>query len=153
LNVTPGLHDLREAALLSERDQAIVLDRARGDTYQQIAARFDLTHPRVMTIVQNAEQLALTMELDLRAARQDNEALDRATARQDHDMIEELGEYQQCAYVIPYSENYTVAMRFSDWLLGRLRKRGLKLKIETRRASNGIALLITDITDITGGER
>lgn len=139
--------------MLSERDQAIVVGRDAGDTYEALGRRYGISHPRALTIVKNGEQLALTVELDLRATRQDNDALDQAIARQDLDMIEQLGVYQQCAYVIPYSENYTVAMAFSDWLIRRLRDRGLTLKVETRRASNGIALLISDITDYTGGAR
>ena len=115
--------------MLSERDQAIVLDRERGDTYQAIAGRYGITHPRVMTVVKNATKLVNTVELDLLHVRQTGE---------------------QCAYLIPYGPNYTLAMAFSDWLIRRLRDRGLKLKVETRRAANGIALLIEDVTNYGG---
>lgn len=49
-----------------------------------------------------------------------------------------------CVFVIPYSEDYTLALDFSTWLIKRLRDRGMHVNVETRRATNGLALLLTD---------
>ncbi len=118
---------------LSERNQQVIVERASGETLATVAARHGITRQRVDAIGRSATEFVNQVELDLMVARKTGE---------------------QCAYLIPYDENYQLAMAFSDWLIGRLRERDLKLKIETRRASNGIALLISDVTDYTtGGER
>ncbi len=118
--------------MLSEKSQQIVLERDVGDTLAQIAERHGVSHQRVAAIVRDATELVTKIELDLMVARKTDE---------------------QCAYVIPYGPDYTLAMQFCDWIVAQLRKRDLDIQVETRRASNGIALLISDVTDYSKENR
>ena len=117
--------------MLSEKSQEIVLAREQGGTLAGIGEQFGVSHQRVAAIVRDATQLVNRVELDLMVARKTGEA---------------------CAYVIPYGPNYSLAMEFSNWLIRRLRDRGVKLTVTTRRASNGLALVLDDTTNY-GGER
>lgn len=38
-------------------------------------------------------------------------------------------------------------MRFGDWVVARLRARGMKIAVNARRAANGLALVLEDRTD------
>lgn len=118
--------------MLGERSQQIVLERERGATVSAIAEAHGISHQRVSAIVRDATETVNKIELDLMITRRTGEVF---------------------AYLIPYGPDYSLAMAFSDWLIGRLRARGLELAVSTRRASNGLALLIEDVTDYTGGER
>jgi hypothetical protein len=115
--------------VLSERDQLLVIKRAEGATVGQLGEQFGISHQRASAVVKDARRFVDQCELDLLAATKTDEV---------------------CAYVIPYGENYTVAMQFSDWLIGELRDRGVDLTVETRRAHNGIALVLRDVTDYGG---
>ena len=116
--------------MLGEKAQAIVLERERGDTLVAIAERHGVSHQRVSAIVRDATALVTRVELDL--------MVDRKTG----------APYELW---IPYSAHYTVSLAFFDWLLGRLRDRGLEVAVSTRPASNGLALLIEDVTDYSKG--
>lgn len=116
--------------MLSETAQQIIVERESGETLKTIAHRHGLSHQRVSTIVKDGRSFVDHVERDLLVARTSGEV---------------------CAFVIPFGPNYTTAMRFGDWLIARLRARDLNLHIETRRASNGLALLLTDITDYRPG--
>ncbi len=67
------------------------------------------------------------LELDLLAARKTGEVV---------------------AYVIPFGPDYTTALQLASVLIDRLRDRGVKLKIDTARAENGLALLLEDVTPL-----
>ncbi len=111
--------------MLTQRDQAIVIERERGDTIVEIGKRHGISHQRVSAIVANATEIVNQADLDLMVAKRTGEA---------------------CAYLIPYGPDHTLALDLSSWLVRRLRERGMELEITTRRASNGLALLLTDIT-------
>jgi hypothetical protein len=118
--------------MLSEKSQAIVLERDQGAKVDEIAERYEVSHQRVSAIVTNATALVNSIEMQLLVARKTGEV---------------------CAYLIPDSEHSPVAMAFVDWLVRRLRARDLELEVSTRRASNGVAVLIEDISDYRGGAR
>jgi hypothetical protein len=113
-------------SVLSEKSQAIVLQREQGVTLAAIGEQFGVSHQRVSAIVRDATELVTRVELDLMVARKTGEV---------------------CAYLIPYGPNYTLAMDFSAWLVRQLRRRDIELTVSTRRASNGLALVIEDVTD------
>jgi hypothetical protein len=50
------------------------------------------------------------------------------------------------AYVVPFGPDYSTAIAFGDHLIAKLRAQGLQVQVETRRAHNGLALLLTDVT-------
>jgi hypothetical protein len=50
------------------------------------------------------------------------------------------------AYLVPYGVGYTLGLAYLDWLVAQLRGRGIEVKIDTRRADNGIALFLEDVT-------
>lgn len=54
-----------------------------------------------------------------------------------------------CAYVVPFSENYSEAVEVSDALVAALRARDLTIKVTTRRCPEGVALVLADTTPIT----
>jgi hypothetical protein len=112
-------------AVLSERDQQIVMERERGDTLVQIGQRYGISNQRVSAIMAGATELVNRIDLDLMVARKTGEV---------------------CAYLIPYGPDYTLALDFSSWLIKRLRDRGMELDVTTRRAHNGLALLLEDVT-------
>ena len=114
--------------MLSEKSQQIVLERDRGDGVLALAERHGISHQRVSAIWGDATELVNRIDLDLMVARKTTE---------------------QCALLIPYSESYTTAI---DFTLARQapRDRGMKVDIQTRRASNGLALLLTDATPRRG---
>jgi hypothetical protein len=111
--------------MLSTRDQQVVLERDRGDTIVQIGRRHGISHQRVSVLMARATEFVNAVDLDLMIARKTGE---------------------QCAYLIPHGPDYSLALDFSSWLIKRLRDRGMDLAVETRRASNGLALLLTDTT-------
>jgi hypothetical protein len=111
--------------VFSTRDQQIVLERDAGDTLAEVGRRHGISHQRVSVVMAKATEFVNQVDLDLMVARKTGEV---------------------CAYVIPYSEHYTTAIDFSQWLIWRLRQRGMVVEVETRRAHNGIALLLSDAT-------
>src|SRR5438270_13816500 len=94
--------------------QAMLLERESGEMLASVAQRHGVTTQRVSAIVRDATEFVNRMELDLMVARKTDE---------------------QCIYVVPFSEHYVLAVAFGDWLIHRLRERGLRLHVETRRAS------------------
>jgi hypothetical protein len=115
----------QEVQVVSTRDQQVVLERDRGDTIVEIGKRHGISHQRVSYVVNRATEFVNRVDLDLMVARRTGEAV---------------------VYVIPYSPDYTLAIDFSTWLVKRLRDRGMEVDIETRRAHNGLALLLFDRT-------
>ena len=111
--------------MLSVRDQQVVLARERGDTLADIGQRHGISHQRVSAVVNRATEFVNKVDLDLMVARKTGEVV---------------------VYVIPYGPDYTLAIDFSTWLVKRLRDRGMEVDIETRRAHNGLALLLSDVT-------
>jgi transcriptional regulator len=111
--------------MITVRDQQVVLERDRGDTIVEIGSRHGISHQRVSVLVARATEVINKITLDLMVARKTDEV---------------------CVYVIPYSEHYTLALDFSTWLIKKLRDDGTEVDVEIRRASNGIALLLTDVT-------
>ena len=111
--------------MLSTRDQAIVLERERGDTVVEVGKRHGISHQRVSRVMANATEFVNKVDLDLMVARRTGEV---------------------CVLVIPYGPDYTRALDFGQWLIGRPRDRGMVLEVETRRATDGLALLLTDAT-------
>jgi hypothetical protein len=116
--------------MLSEQSQNIVLERERGDSLNTIARRYGVSHQRVAGIFADATKFVSKIELDLMVARKTGE---------------------QVAVLIPHTPDYTLGMQFATWVIDRLRRRDIDLRVETRRAHNGIALLITDVTDYARG--
>jgi hypothetical protein len=114
-----------EVQMLSTRDQEIVLARDRGETTVDLGARYGVSHQRITAVVSNANALVGQVSLDLMVARKTGE---------------------QCAYLIPYQPGYTHALDFGYWLIKQLREDGIQVDIETRRAHNGLAPLLTDVT-------
>jgi hypothetical protein len=113
--------------MLSTRDQQIVLARDRGETTVELGERYGVSHQRVSRIVMNANALVTQISLDLMVAKKTGE---------------------QCAWLVPYQpgSGYTEALAFGFWIVEELRKDGIEVDIETRRAHNGLALLLTDVT-------
>src|SRR4051794_32987468 len=103
----------------------MVLERVRGETVAEIGTRYGISHQRVSAVVANANRFVGRVYLDLMVAKKERMVV---------------------AYVIPYSEDYTLALDFSTWLIKRLQEEGLDIQVETRRASNGIALLLSDVS-------
>jgi hypothetical protein len=83
----------RGAQVLSTRDQQIVLERECGDTIVEIGQRHGISHQRVSVLVARANEFVGQVFLDLMVARKTGEV---------------------CAYVIPYSPDYTLALDFLD---------------------------------------
>lgn len=52
------------------------------------------------------------------------------------------------AYLIPFGPDYTNALAVADALIVKLRDRGVRLRIETARAENGLAYLIEDVSPL-----
>lgn len=117
---------------MSERNQRIVVEREQGDTIVQLGERYGVSHQRVAAIVRVARELVDQVELDLMVARRTDEA---------------------CIYLIPFGPDYQASLAFCDWIVGQLRKRDVEVQVECRRASNGIAMLLTDVTDYGRSER
>jgi hypothetical protein len=111
--------------MLSTRDQELVLAGDRGETTGELAERYGISHQRVSYLVARATESVNRVDLDLVVARKTGEVV---------------------VYVIPYSPDYTLALDFSMWLIKRLRDGGMVVDIETRRAHNGLALLLSDVT-------
>lgn len=116
--------------MLSEKSQAIVLQREHGETLEQIGEQFGVSHQRVAAIVKNATELVNHVELDLMVARKFGKPF-----------------FQP----IMYGPDYTLQVAFADWLVRQLRARGLTLTVDTVHGANGLGLLIEDITNY-GGE-
>lgn len=55
---------------------------------------------------------------------------------------------EACVYVIPYGPDYTAALAVGQALIDRVHERGLEIKVETRRAENGLALVMEDVTPL-----
>jgi hypothetical protein len=118
--------------MLSAKSQEILLERERGAPQAELAERHDVTQQRVAAIIRDATELVTKIELDLVVARKKGE----------------VG-----AFVVPYGPDYELAMAFGAWLVHRLRDRDLDIRVTTRRAPNGLALLLEDVTDYSrGGE-
>ena len=115
--------------MLTVRDQQVVLERARGDTVVEIGERHGISHQRVSVLMARATEFVNQVDLDLMVARKTGEV---------------------CAYLIPYGPDYTLSLDFSTWLIKRLSDRGMEVGVETRRAHNGIALILTDVTPRRG---
>jgi hypothetical protein len=111
--------------MLGVRDQEIVLERERGTTVVELGERYGISNQRVSQIAKTATEFVNKVELDLMVASKTGEV---------------------CAYLVPFGPDYTLAMMFGGWLIRRLRDRGLELRVETRQASNGLALLIDNAT-------
>ena len=111
--------------MLTVRDQQVVLERDRGHTTVEIARRHGISHQRVSVLMARATEFVTQVDLDLMVARKTGEV---------------------CAYLIPYGPDYTLALEWSTWLIKQLRDRGLEVDVQTRRAHNGIALLLSDVT-------
>ena len=111
--------------MLSTRDQAIILDRDRGDTTVELGRRYKISHQRVSAVMARATAFVDQVDLDLMVARRTGEV---------------------CVFIVPFGVDYTLAIDFSTWLIKRLRDRGMTVDIETRRATNGLALILTDVT-------
>jgi hypothetical protein len=129
-NVAPGWDpgcrmQPRGAQVLSTRDQQIVLERECGDTIVEIGQRHGISHQRVSVLMARANEFVGQVFLDLTVARKTGEV---------------------CAYVIPYSPDYTLALDFSTWLIKELRDMRMEVGIETRRTTNGLVLFLTDVT-------
>jgi hypothetical protein len=111
--------------VLSTRDQQIVLERDRCDTIVHIGKRHGISHQRVSMVMSRAPEFVNRVDLDLMVARKTGEV---------------------CVYLIPDGPDYTLAIDFLTWLIRRLRDRGMQVSVETRRAHNGLALLLIDTT-------
>jgi hypothetical protein len=111
--------------VLNTRDQAIVLERERGDAFARIGGRHGITHQRASLVMRKATEFVNRVDLDLMTTRKTGEVV---------------------GLVIPFGESYSLALDFSDWLLRRLRARGVTLDVETRRTTNGLVLFLTDST-------
>ena len=117
--------------MMSARNQEIVLAREDGQSLLQLGERYGVSHQRVAAVVRSARELVDQVELDLMVARKDGEI---------------------CIYLVPYGPDYQMSLAFCDWIVGQLRKRDVEvLALQCRRASNGIAMLLSDVTDYSGG--
>ena len=115
--------------MLSPTTQSIVLERAAGHTQAEIAERHGVSRQRISVVIAQAEQFVDRLQDDLASARE-------------HGNV--------CAYLVPYSPDYTLGLLFLDWLVAQLRRRGVEVKIDTRSAANGIALFLEDVTPHEG---
>jgi hypothetical protein len=70
-------------------------------------------------------ELVNALEMDLMAARKTGEVV---------------------AFLVPYSEEHTQGLAAEQALVDRLRDRGATVKVTTRRADNGLALVLEDVT-------
>jgi transcriptional regulator len=77
-------------AMLTTRDQELVLARDRGDTTVALGEKFGISHQRVSVVMARATEFVNHVDLDLMVARKTGEV---------------------CAYVIPYGPDYTLARR------------------------------------------
>lgn len=123
--------ETEEAQLLSAKSQQMVVEKAQGKPVASIADRHGVCEQRVYAIRKQAREFVTACYMDLLVARKTNEV---------------------CALVIPYGDDYLVAMRFADWLVAELRGLGLDLKVGQRRASNGLLLTMEDIGPLGAGE-
>ncbi len=98
--------------------------RGEGVTVTELGERFGVSHQRISAVMKSVTALVDKVDLDLMLARRDGEA---------------------CVFVIPFSEDYTLALDFSDYLVARLRARGMKLDVQVHRASNGLVLELVEI--------
>jgi hypothetical protein len=117
--------DRIEVEMIEEQTQAIALARARGETLASVGREYGVSHQRVSQIMTSVTHLVNEMDLGLMLARK----VGRPYIR-----------------VIPHQDNYTGALAFSDYLVQRLRDRGMDLRISTRRCANGLALELEDVT-------
>jgi hypothetical protein len=78
-------------------------------------------------ITKPTTELVDALEVDLMAARKSGEVV---------------------AFLIPFGEDYTAAIRVGQDLVDRLRQRGLTIQVTTARADNGLAMLLADATPV-----
>jgi hypothetical protein len=118
--------------MLSEKSQAIVLDREQGDRLVDIAERHGVSHQRVSAIVRDATGFVTEVEMKLLVGRK-------------------LG--KPFFQPIMYGPDYTLQVAFADWLVRQLRARDLELAVETVHGANGLGLLIENVTPYEGAGR
>jgi hypothetical protein len=118
--------------MLSTQSQEIALQRHHGATVTALSGQYGVCHQRVSQIGRAVTALVDRIELDLMVARKTDEVV---------------------AYLVPYHNEaeWRTAVAFGDHLVQRLRERGLRIRVETRRASNGVALLLEDRTEFCSG--
>lgn len=114
--------------MLTARGQAMAVAAGCGERPVDVARRFGVTDSRVAQAVRDARRLVDRIEMDMLAATKTGE---------------------ECAYVIPYGPDYQTALDFGQWLIDQLRARDVVVAVETRRANNGLALLLRDATPYT----
>jgi hypothetical protein len=115
----------RPLQMPSSRDQQVVLERERGDTLVEIGRRHGISHQRVSVLIARATDFVNRVDLDLMIAGKTDELV---------------------AYIVPFGPDYSQAIEFGQWLVDRLRDRGMVVDIETRRTTNGLILFLTDAT-------
>src|SRR4051812_38488172 len=94
--------------MMSPRDQAIAMERAAGQTVTEIADRHGISHQRVSVIVAQVNELIDWMQRDLESA-------------QAHGNV--------VAYLVPFSVDYTLGIAFGQWVVDRLRARGMQIEV------------------------
>lgn len=114
--------------MLGERSQRIVLERARGDTLQSIGARHGISYQRVQTIVRDATRHIDHLELELLKARKTGEVVGLA---------------------VPYQEqsDRQLALDYFDWVVSRLRSRGVRVRVTHKPTTEGSVLFIEEETE------
>jgi hypothetical protein len=114
---------------LSDREKAMLLDHATGETLQATSARYGVSYQRVQNVVREGRQFIDRLELELLK----NTKTD--------DLV---------VYVVPYGPDYQLAIDFNDWVVAELRKRDVQVKIHHRKNADGVIFALEDVTPYKG---
>ena len=115
---------------MDDRDQAILMERASGDTLREIGDKHGLSPEGVrVVLIREATRQLNQLELDLMVA-------DRAERKG--------GVAEWPTFLVPFQEQdgWQTALSYFQWVLDRLRARGVQVTVTTRQTPAGTVFQI-----------